>query len=106
MHPGVIGGILGGVVGFLSGAVGTYFSIKNAGGRLERRCMIKAAAVMWVAIAVFLGLLLLLPAPYRWFLWIPYGILLPLAIVYSNKRQDTIRRQEADARERAAHTGS
>lgn len=57
--------------------------------------MIKAAVVCWIAILLFIGLLLGLPDPYRWLMWIPYGILLPLGIVYCNWRQQAIRQQES-----------
>ncbi len=95
MHPGMIGGIIGGLVGVAGGIVGTYFSIKNTNGPRERSFMIKAGVVCWIAILVFLGLLLALPDPYRWFMWIPYGILLPLGIIYGNRKQQAIRQEES-----------
>ena len=94
MNAGWIGGIAGGVLGLLGGLVGTYFSIKNTNGPRERAFMVKAAAVCWVAILVFIGLLLALPNPYRWFLWIPYAVLLPLGINYGNRKQQRIRDEE------------
>ena len=95
MHPGMIGGIVGGVIGLAGGVVGTYFSIKNARGPGERAFMIKASIIGWVAILLFLGLLLTLPNPYKWFMWVPYSILLPLGIVYSNKKLRNIRQEES-----------
>ena len=92
---GWIGGIAGGVIGLAGGLVGTWFSIKNTNGPKERSFMIKAAVVCWIAILLFIGLLLGLPDPYRWLMWIPYGILLPLGIVYCNRRQQVIRQQES-----------
>ena len=92
---GWIGGIVGGLLGLAGGIIGTYFSIKNTNGPRERAFMVRAAAVCWVAILVFLALLLTLPNPYRWLLWIPYGILLPLAIIYGNRRQQAIRQEES-----------
>lgn len=91
---GWIGGITGGLLGVAGGIIGTYFSIKNTYGPLERSFMIKSAVVCWIAVLIFLGLLLCLPHPYRWFVWIPYGILLPLGIVYLNRRQRAIRQEE------------
>lgn len=92
---GWIGGIVGGVIGLAGGVIGTYFSIKNTHGPRECSFMIKAAVVCWLAIVIFLALLLALPDPYRWFMWIPYGILLPLGITFGNRRQQAIRRQES-----------
>ena len=95
MNPGVIGGIVGGAVGVAGGMFGTYCSIKNTNGPRERAFMIKVSVIGWIAILVFLGLLFALPSPYRWFLWIPYGILLPLAIVTLNRKQKKIRQEES-----------
>jgi uncharacterized membrane protein YfcA len=91
---GVIGGIIGSVIGIAGGCVGTYFSIKNTKGPRERAFMIKAAVVCWIGIALFLTLLIGLPSPYRWFMWIPYGILLPLGIRYANRTQRQLRIEE------------
>ncbi len=94
---GWIGGIAGGALGLVGGIIGTYFGIKNTNGPLERSFMIKSAAVCWIAIFIFLGLLLGLPNPYRYFVWIPYGILLPLGIIYGNRRQQAIRQAESQS---------
>ena len=92
---GWIGGIVGCLIGLAGGAVGTWFSIRNTSGPRERSFMIRAAAVLWIAMLIFFGLLIALPDPWRWFMWIPYGILLPLGITYSNRRQQALRRGEA-----------
>ena len=84
---GWIGGIAGAVIGLAGSVVGTYFSIKNTNGPLERAFMIKSAIICWTAILIFVCLLLTLSNHYRWLMWIPYSILLPLAIVYGNRRQ-------------------
>ena len=95
MHPGTIGGIIGGLGGLAGGIIGTYFSIKNTSGPRERAFMIKASVIGWIAILVFLGIMFTLPNPYRYFLWIPYGILLPLGIVTGNRKQQRIREEES-----------
>lgn len=92
---GWIGGIVGASFGLLGGIIGTYFSIKNTKGPIERSFMIKWAALCWIGMLIFLGLLLGLPTPFRFFLWIPYGILLPLGIIHGNRRQLAIRQQES-----------
>jgi Ca2+/Na+ antiporter len=99
MSAGQIGGLAGAIVGILiglaGGVVGTYFSIKNTKGPRERAFMIRAAVVCWLAILVFLGLIIALPDPYRWLMWIPYAILLPAGIIYGNRKQQSIRREES-----------
>ena len=92
---GWIGGIGGAALGLAGGIVGTYCSIKNTKGPLERSFMIKSAVVGWIAIVIFLGLLICLPNPYRYFMWIPYGILLPLGIIYGNRKLQAIRQEES-----------
>lgn len=96
MDPGLIGGIVGGLGGLAGGVIGTYFSIKNTKGPRSRAFMVRASIVAWIAVSVFLTLLLLLPNPYRHLLWIPYGILLPLGIIRVNRRMMTFA-NEGDA---------
>lgn len=94
MDAGVIGGIVGGVIGVLGGLVGTYFSIKNTAGPRERAFMIQVAVVAWLAVTVFLVGLFVLPRPFNFLLWVPYGIALPLGILWCNRRQRAIRAEE------------
>ncbi len=95
MDAGMIGGIVGGAIGLAGGAIGTYFSIRNTNGPRERAFMIKASLIAWIAVTAFLAGLLLLPKPYNWFMWLPYGIALPLGIRWCNQRQQEIRTEEA-----------
>ena len=95
MDAGVLGGTIGGVIGVLGGVVGTYFSIKNTKGPLEKAFMIRASILMWVALALFLVSMFVLPHPQRLWLWVPYGVLLPLGIIRVNKRLAEIRAEES-----------
>jgi hypothetical protein len=61
--------------------------------------MVRTAVVAWVGITLFLVLLFVLPNPYRWLIWIPYGVALPLAIVSLNRKQQAIRTEEERSRE-------
>jgi hypothetical protein len=97
MDENLIGGIVGGVIGVLGGVVGTYFSIKNTAGPRERTFMIQVAVIAWLAVTVFLIGLLMLPRPFNFLLWVPYGIALPLGILWCNRRQRAIRAEEAAA---------
>jgi hypothetical protein len=94
MDAGLIGGLIGGVLGLLGGAVGTYFSIKNTAGPRERMFMVQVAIVAWIGVSAFVLGLLMLPQPYNFLLWVPYGIALPLGILWSNRRQRVIRSEE------------
>ena len=99
MDAGTAGGIIGGILGFAGGAIGTYASIKNTAGPRERQFMVRTAIVAWVLITLFLILLFVLPNPYRWLVWIPYGVTLPLAIVSLNRKQQAIRLEEQRTRQ-------
>jgi hypothetical protein len=91
----VVAGIIFSVsLGLSGGAIGTYFSIKNTPGPRERAFMIRVSIVTWIAVSIFVAALMLLPKPYNWVLWIPYGIALPLTIIRWNKRQMEIRNEE------------
>ena len=95
MDTGLVGGIVGGVIGVIGGLVGTYFSIKNTAGPRERVFMIQVAVVAWLAVTLFLMGLLVLPRPFNFLLWVPYGVALPLGILWCNRRQRAIRAEEA-----------
>ncbi len=97
MDAGLIGGIIGGVVGVAGGAFGTWNSIRKTDGPLERKFMIKASIATWIAVIVFIVLLLLLPRPYNFLMWIPYGIFLPLGIMKINKGLAEIRATERES---------
>jgi uncharacterized membrane protein YfcA len=96
MDIGIIGGIVGGVLGLMGGILGTYCSIKNTNGPKEKTFMIKSSIVAWIGIILFLALMFLLPNHYRFYLWIPYAIILPIAIIKGNKIQTKIRQEESN----------
>ena len=98
MDVGTVGGIIGGIIGVAGGVVGTYASIKNTGGPRERQFMVRTAIAAWVGITLFVVLLFVLPSPYRWLIWIPYGVALPLAIISLNRKQQAIRSDEERTR--------
>ena len=97
MNAGWIGGIIGAIIGIMGGIFGTYCSIKNTNGPRERAAMVKASVVVWIALILFIALMLSLPDPYRKLLWIPYAILLPVGIVYGNRSQQKIRAEESQS---------
>lgn len=102
MDTGLIGGILGAVIGLVGGIGGAYFSIKNTNSQRERAFVIKCSMACFIVVVVFCALIVTLPDPYRYFLWIPYSILLPLGIVNWNSKQQRIR--EIELQNMPAHT--
>jgi len=99
MHPGLIGGIAGSIIGLAGGVVGTCCSIRNTKSRRERRFVVRASAMLWGAGLAFVAALLLLPNPWRWLAWIPWSVALPVAIVTWNRAQQRIRRAENAGRD-------
>ena len=95
MDQGLFWAIVGSLIGVLGGVIGTYFSIRNTSGPRERAFMIRVAVVAWIAITAFLLGLLMVPRPFNFLLWVPYGLALPLGIGWCNRRQQTIRAEEA-----------
>ena len=95
MDAGLVGAVVGSAIGIVGGAVGTWASVRNTHGPRERRLMVRAAIGAWIFVTAFVVLLLVLPSPYRWLIWIPYGLLLPWAIISLNKKQRAIRLEEA-----------
>lgn len=95
MEPGMAGAIAGTVVGVLGGAIGTYFSIHNAKSAKERRFVIRWALAFILGISLFLGGLFLTPASVRYLLWIPYGIVLTLAIRFCNTAHAKLQSDES-----------
>jgi hypothetical protein len=92
-NVGFVGAIVGSLIGIAGGCVGTYFSIKNTKGPLERGFMIRSAIACWLGVGLFLAMLAFLPHARIW-IWVPYGIMLPLGIRYLNGKQQAIRREE------------
>jgi len=94
VHSSLLGAIVGCVIGLIGGLIGTYMSIKNTNGPREKALMIRGAIWFWIGGAVFLTLLLTIPKPYNFLVWIPLGIALPLAIITINKKQARLRQEE------------
>ncbi len=92
---GHVGGIGGTAIGVLGGILGTYFGITRTAGARERTFAIRASALCWVAVTAFLAALWWTPLEIRPLLWLPYGLLLSVAIRTWNRRQEQIRREEA-----------
>lgn len=92
---GWIGGLVGGGIGLLGGAFGTYCSLKGTKPGPERQLMIRWSIAMWIGVSVFVAASLLLPNPYRWMLWIPYAPLLVWAINSCNRGLARVREESS-----------
>jgi hypothetical protein len=103
MNPLVPGIAIGCALGLLGGVIGTYFSIKNTSGPQERAFMVRTAQITWVVLTAFVLGLLFLPRPYGFLLWIPYSVVLPLAIRRCNRKQLEIRAAESGGLGGQAH---
>jgi drug/metabolite transporter (DMT)-like permease len=95
MNSGLFGGIAGCVIGVIGGLIGTYASIRNTSSSRERTFTVKASIIAWIVAVIFIILLLILPGPWRFALWLPYGILLPVGIITLNRTQQKIRDEES-----------
>ena len=98
MNEGLLGAVVGSAVGVLGAVVGTAMAIRNTAGPRERAYVVRASAWSWIATIPMIALLLWLPTPYRFLVWIPWAALLPVAIVRMNRAQRRIRSEEASAR--------
>lgn len=96
-NAGLVAGLVGGGIGVVGGVVGTFYGLANATGPRERAFVLRMAVVMWAAMIAFLLGLWLVPRPFNVLLWLPYGVLLPLAIRRMNRRQEALRRAEVEA---------
>lgn len=99
MHPAYIGAIAGSVIGILGGIFGTWCSIASTRGPRERSFMTWAAVGTWIGCGAFVAGILLIPSPINYWLWLPYAVLLPLSIVWMNRRLTRIRAEEAGREE-------
>jgi Ca2+/Na+ antiporter len=97
MHPGWIGAVAGGAIGLAGGIIGTAAGVRSARGPRERAYMVRAAALFWTAGLTFLTLLLLLPSPWRFLMWAPWSLLMPLGIVTVNRGLARRRAEDSSA---------
>jgi hypothetical protein len=95
---GLLGGLAGAAIGVLGGAFGTYVSIHNTQGPRERAFVIRASVICWVLAVTFVATVLLLPSPHRYIVWLPYAVVLFVAIRLWNKGQSRIRKEESAER--------
>lgn len=96
LAAGLSGAILGPIIGLLGGVLGAWCSIRNTNSPRERRFMIQATILLWVLLAVLVGVpltLVLAGLIPKWVCWVCWAVffagLLPL-ILWTNRRQRRI----------------
>ena len=88
-------GIIGGIIGILGGILGTACAIVSTQGPKERAFVVKAAAIVWLVVSFYVGLLWITPYPYRWLLVGMYIVGMLIGVRKLRKKHTEIRRQES-----------
>lgn len=102
MDPATVGLIVavgGTLLGFMGGVYGTWNSIQQTNGPRERTFVVKLAVLYWIVVPIFLVLVFVLPDPWNYYIWLPYGLWLTYTIRRSSIKQQTIREAEAASKE-------
>jgi uncharacterized membrane protein YfcA len=94
MDTANIGGIIGSALGILGGVIGTYFSIRSTNSPRERRFVIRAAILVWLALGLMVVTAFYRPALREW-AWVPVGVMVVVGVPFCNRRQETIRLEES-----------
>ena len=92
---GLVGGIAGGLIGLMGAAIGTYCSIRNTNGPRERAFVIRSAVGLGGAVTVLAVAPWFAPPIVRTMVTACFGLALAPVILFLNRRQDRIRREEA-----------
>ncbi len=99
MNPGVIIGIIGGIVGTVigigGGAIGTYFGIKSAKSPRERAFAIRASIAGWIFVLAFVLGMCLLPGFYKLLLVPIYVVGLLLGIIFTIRKMSQIHSEDS-----------
>ncbi|MGC9517770.1 MAG: hypothetical protein ACP5C3_08745 [Methanomicrobiales archaeon] len=94
MNAGYIGAFLGVTFGFIGGLIGSYYSIKNTKGPLEKAFMKKVVVLFWIIGVTYLVFLLYLPIPYNFLLLTLFLSILPFFIRHVNAKLMDLQKQE------------
>ena len=97
MESGTYAEIWGVVVLILGGALATAVSLANTRGPRERAFVAKVCAGGWVAAIALVAGLVLIPRPFGFLLWLPFGIAVPLALTKARRHQQQIRTAEGES---------
>ncbi len=78
------------------GLFGTFMSIKKTESEREKRFVIKSGLLFWAVSIVFISVLMFVASPYKYLIWVPWGIFFPLWLMFSNKKQARIKSEERE----------
>ncbi|HAW28123.1 MAG TPA: hypothetical protein DCY03_08400 [Planctomycetaceae bacterium] len=92
---GLIGAVGGTLLGLLGGVYGTWNSIQQTKGPRERAYVKKMALMFFIVVPLFVVLVFVLPDPWNYYIWLPYGLWLTTTIRRSALKQQAIREAEA-----------
>tara|TARA_R110002111_G_C5962038_1_gene369563 strand:- start:88 stop:405 length:318 start_codon:yes stop_codon:yes gene_type:complete len=92
---GLIGAVGGTLLGFLGGVYGTWNSIQQTNGPRERAFVVKMSVLFWIVVSLFVVLVFVLPAPWNYYIWLPYGLWLTSTIRRCDLKQQAIREAES-----------
>ena len=84
---GLLGAVIGSVIGFAGGLLGTWMVFRNVPGGVQSRFLKKAAVFCWIGALAFTATTLLVPGTWKWLLWSAYGPLLAWFIRYVKHTQ-------------------
>lgn len=79
----------------IAASIATFTTIRSARGPRERAFVIRSALEAWLGITFMFALMYHIPAPYNYFLLIPYFIHLPIMTYRFATKQQLIRESEA-----------
>ncbi len=97
---------IGSAIGVLGGAVGTWCSIRNSGGPLERAFMVRVALLCWLTVTAFLVALWFTPSPYEVLLCLPEMAVLHVALLVGNRKLVQIRKLDQIRKEEGGRVDS
>ena len=96
-------GIIGGIIGILGGILGTALAIVSTQGPKERAFVVKVAAIVWLVVSLYVGLLWITPSPYRWLLVGVYIVGMLIGVRKLRKKHTEIRRLESGESDFKSH---
>lgn len=90
----VLMGISFGVLILLIGVVGTFQSVKNTKGPMERAFAAQSNLLAWIAIAIFFLTVYFLPEPYNYLVVVLYFAAFPFVVYRVCSKRLVLRRFE------------
>ncbi len=93
-YIGIIGAVAGLILGIAGTVFGTWCGIRSTKGPREHKMMVKGSIIILGGVLLFCTLVFVLPGPYRYFIWIPYGLILIFGVIKFEHNRKRIRKEE------------